>query len=79
MPLIGNLSPNSVLRQKYQSGERTLHDQLVTTHSGCFTDLHDKKDLVILSPDAPLYMEKFECDKVYVIGGTFFISLYPLI
>ena len=39
--------------------------------SQCFTQVFDKEDIVILSPDAPLFMETFDSSKVYVIGGKY--------
>ena len=64
----GNVKDTSVIQpvNGYVKGP-TVEYGLKT--SRCFTELHDKKDIVILSPDAPLYMEKLDKSKVYVIGG----------
>lgn len=46
-----------------------LSEMLVNHTDKCHTQVYDKSNLVMLSPDAPLYMEEYDPKKIYIIGG----------
>ena len=69
--LTGNVSEDSVLLQgagNWEISRRMNHT------SKCYTEIYDKSDLVMLSPDAPLYMEGYDPQKIYIIGGERMMS-----
>lgn len=66
----GNVPEESVWRSEQPCDDpRTPRRSLVTMTSQCYSELFDPADLIMLTPDAPLYMEQYEPDKVYIIGG----------
>lgn len=67
--LTGNVAEDSLLVTGEHQQQFMLETNFVTMTNKCYTELFDTKDLIMLSPDAPLLMESYEPDKVYVVGG----------
>lgn len=66
--VLGNVKPDSML-ETWTEHNLPMSENLVDVSAGCFTKIYDKEELIMLTPDAPLYMEEFQRDKVYIIGG----------
>ncbi|XP_067946668.1 mitochondrial ribonuclease P protein 1 homolog [Watersipora subatra] len=72
-----NVSESSALFGSQNLTGADLDKEIAVVSDQCFTKVVDKQDLVILSPDAPLYMEEYDPRKVYVIGGLVDLAENP--
>ncbi|XP_043249725.1 mitochondrial ribonuclease P protein 1 homolog [Colletes gigas] len=66
-----NANMSGYLMEKLHQSIPTIYDLDFPLHitSKSYLDLFDKSELVYLTPHANTYMEAFDPDKVYIIGG----------
>ena len=68
----GNAAPNSYLLEpeaELMMGDMSFANNFVTVTDRCYSELFDSSELVMLSPDADLYLETYDPQITYIIGG----------